>query len=344
MTDLGGGRFTSIRTDAAAGAGTGTGKARGRAPLAVTITETVRENAADTDLDTEAGLVLREDGREDDDDFAPEDDTPDLGANDDDEPFVEQADERPPSMRRLPEIELWSTASGVEWEVRPVGAALIADDDLLALAARREGVLERYAAGLAADLLDPRWLGLDPAVADLPALWDALPVRNPADPYDPVRWNTQTAMSERWGVDASTASRDRELLVRLPNGRVVPLAFFSWKTENDELVRAIATADGLFTDSIASITASVTTQPGPQRTAKDFVPWVRACLRHGEPVRRARERFPVDPSRFAEILSRLQADLTAAEAERVSREGGPALGKQDRALPVLHRALIGMLG
>ena len=229
MTDTGGGRFTSVGTDTTAGTRTGT--ARGRTPVAVAITETIRENATDTGLDTEldtdATLLLHEDGRDDHDDFPPEDDAPDLGAVDDDETVVEQADERSPSARMRPEIELWSTTSGVDWEVRPVSAALVADDDLLALAARRERVLERYAAGIAADLLDPRWLGHDPAQLDLPSLWDALPVRNPADPYDPVRWNTQTAMSERWGVDASTASRDRDLLVRLPNGRVVPFVFFS---------------------------------------------------------------------------------------------------------------------
>ena len=345
MTDAGGGLFTSVGagTGTGTGADTGASGTRGRTPFAITLTETIRENAADVDVEADAVLSLRDDGREDDDDFPTEDETPDLGAADDDEPFIEQADERPAARPSRPEIELWSTNEGIQWEVRPVSAALAADDELLALAARREQVLERYAEGLAADLLDPRWLVLDPARADLPELWDALPVRNPADPYDPLRWNTQTAMSERWNVDASTMSRDRDLLVRLPSGRVVPLAFFSWKTENDDLVRAIAAADGLFTASIAAIAASITAQSGPQRSAKDFVPWVRASLRHPEPVRRANEHFRVEPARSSEILSRLQEELTAAETERVSREGGAALGKQDRALPVLHRALIGML-
>ena len=316
------------------------GTERGRAPLGLALTETVRENAADTD--TQSLLELLVDGRENDDDFPAEDDTPDLGVRDDDEPFQDEPDERPSVLPSRPEIELWATPSGVRWEVRTIASALL-EDDLLPLAVRRERTLEQYATGLATEMLNPTVLGVDPRTADLASLWDALPVRNPHDPYDEARWNTQAAISTRWGVDASTASRDRELLVLLPNGRVVPLQFFTWKTENDDLVRAIAQSETLFSGSIASVSTAVTPQPRAQRTAKDLVPWVRAAVRHRHFVSRARDQFRSHPSRFASTVGRLQDALTLAEVERVSHEGGQALGKQDRALPVLYRALIGGL-
>jgi len=89
------------------------------------------------------------------------------------------------------------------------------------------------------------------------------------------------------------------------------------------------------------VAASVTPQPKAQRTAKDFVPWVRAARTHGEVVLRARDQFHAFPSRFETILDGMRDELTAAEAERIAQRGGTALGKQDRALPVLQRALVG---
>lgn len=308
---------------------------RGRSPIALALTDLVRENLADVNLDT----VLSEGARLDYDDFPDEDLTPDLGRFDDDDPFTEDPDERAAALPIRPEIFLWEGPTGIEWEIRPTSETLLADSDLARLAIRRERLLERYAVGLTAEILPPSVGQL--ASADLLGIWDAIPIRNPSDPFDTVRWNTQAAIVQRWGVDVSTLSRDRTVLVSLPSGHVLPFQFFTWKTENDVLVEAIAKAENVFSDSIRSVAETVTPQPRAQRTAKDYVPWIRATLRHPQIVRRARDQFLYAPARFEYILGHLRQALLDAEADRVQREGGACLGKENRSLPVIQRALVG---
>jgi len=332
------GRGTGRATGVGTSVGTTTGTARGRGPAELALIDVIRENRLEAAVDT--GV---DEGRLDYDDFPESDLTPDLGQPDDDEPFVEERAERPPALLARPEIVLWEGPRGVEWEIRSTSATLLADPELARFAVRREQVLERYAEGLSREFLVPSRAAVPLSSATLVEVWDAIPIRNPDDPYDAVRWNTQAAIVRRWEVDGSTLSRDRVLLVALPNGDVVPFQFFTWKTENDVLVEGIAEAESLFTDSIRAVAEGVASQPGPQRTTKDLVPWVRAALRHPDIVRRSRDQFRSFPASFEVIIDRLRVSLTEAEAERARVEGGPPLGKQDRSLPVLHRALVGGL-
>lgn len=331
------GRYAGRAAGVDTTAQTATGTARGRGPAELALVDVVRENLAEAAVD--AGL---EEPRLDHDDFPDSDLTPDLGQSDDDEPFVEEPIERSAVLPAHPDIVLWQGEQGVEWEVRPTSPALLAEPDLAALAVRRERLLEKYAVGLAGDLLVPSPTGKPLATATLLEIWEAIPIRDPKDPWSTgARWNTQSAFVARWGVDASTLSRDRAVLVSLPSGEVVPFQFFTWRTENDVLVEGIATTENLFTDSIKAVAEAVASRPGAQRTSRDLVPWVRAAIRHREIVHRARDRFRLAPARFEEIVDWLRLSLTEAEAERARLEGGPPLGKQDRALPVLHRALVG---
>lgn len=310
--------------------------ARGRTPIALAQTDLVRENLAGVNVDT----ALEEGVRLDYDDFPDEDLTPDLGQSDDDDPFTEEVDERAAVLPTRPDIYLWEGPTGIEWEIRPTSETLLADAELAHLAVRRERLLQRYAVGLTAEILTPSVGRL--ASGNLLDIWDAIPIRNPSDPFDPVRWNTQAAMVQRWGIDdASALSRDRAVLVSLPNGDVLPLQFFTWKTENDVLVEAIAKDENLFSGSIRSVVEAATPQPRAQRTARDHVPWIRAVLRNPEIVHRAQDQFLSAPARFEPILGHFRQALLDAEAERVQREGGSYLGNQNRSLPVIQRALVG---
>lgn len=309
--------------------------------MQMALTDIARANLTDVDLDLAA--VLTWDNRLDYDDFPDADLVPDLGQPDDDDPFVEEPDERAAVLPTRPDIVLWEGPAGIEWEIRPTSEGLLADPNLARLAVRRERDLERYAAGLADEFLSPRVVGQTLATATLVDVWDAIPLRDPEDPFDNTRtrWNTQAAISRRWGIANSEMSRDRTVLVSLPSSDVVPLQFFTWKTENDVLIKEIAKAQNVFSDSVKAVAESVTPQSTAQRTAKDFVPWVRAALRHHGLVRRSQDQFRSFPAKFDSILDWLRQSLREAEAERTRLEGGIPLGKQDRSLPVLQRALVG---
>ena len=327
------GRGTGRRATTGTSTHTRAGAARNRAPVELALADLVRQNFAAVDLDT----ALAEDDRLDHDDFPDGDLTPDLGQSDDDEPFAEEPDERPSVFPTRPDIFLWQGSTGVDWEIRPASETLLADADLARLAVRRERLLERYAVGLTTDFLGPSVVGQGLAKADLIDIWVAIPTRNPTDPYDATRWNTQAAIVRRWDIDVSSLSRDRTVLVSLPNGHVVPFQFFTWKTENDALVEAIAKTENVFSGSTKAVAESVTPQPRAQRTARDYVPWVRASLLHQEIVRRSQDQFRSFPAKFEATLDWLRQSLSEAEAERT----GKALGTQGRSLPVLQRVLVG---
>lgn len=335
MTNVAG-RGTGRRATTGASTQARAGTARGRGPSELALTDLVRGNDVDVELDT----TVTTDGRLDYDDFPDGDLTPDLGQPDDDEPFGDEPNERLPALRTRPEILLWEGPAGIEWEVRPTSETLLADAELAGIAVRRERLLERYAAGLTTEMVS-RGGRQGLATASLIDIWDQIPTRSPVDPHDGTRWNTQAAIGQRWGVDVSTLSRDRTVLVSLPAGHVVPLQFFMWKTENDALVEAITRADTLFSTSITSVAKSVTLQPRAQRSAKDYVPWVRAVRRHGEVVRCSQDQFRSFPARYESTLDWLRQSLSEAELDRTRLEGGSPLGKQDRSLPVLHRAVVG---
>jgi len=245
-----------------------------------------------------------------------------------------------------------SGPEGIEWEIRPTSESALSDDSLARLAVRRERLLERYAEGIAADFLDPDILGRTSGPASLIDIWEA--IRTDGKNKGVARWNSQTGIADRWGTDPAALSRDSAVLVALPGGCVVPLQFFSWKTENDSLVKLVASSDALFRGSITEIAKAVwpswlpesartenTEAEKRQRSAKDFVPWVRAARRHPEIVTLAQDQFRAAPARFGAILNWLRDSLSVAESKRVEREGGTPLGKQDRSQPVLHRALVG---
>ena len=330
---------TSARRRTEGGALTGTsrgaGATRGRTPTQLALAETIRENAAEAAAEVETTPAAIE--RWDEDDYRDDDHTPDLGAPVDDEPYREEPDEHLPILPIHPEIVFRRHRDQVRWDVRLTTAAILEDRALVAEAIDREADLHRYAEMLAADFLTPGLLA-----ADLITIWDALPLRNPHNAFDTARWNTQTAIAERARFDTSVFSRDRALLVGLPSGKIVPLQFFSWKTENDPVVAAIADSPELFTASIAKIAEKTFPQPRVQRTAKDLIPWVRAVVAHRGVVHRYRSLFRSFPSRFEETLPRFRDDLTAAESERARHEGRPIPAlQQDRPMPVLHRALVG---
>lgn len=340
---------TTTRTSAEVVAGT----ARSRSTVALALAQVVYDNRSEAELDERHDEFADADY----DDFPGADLAPDLGAPDDDEGFTEEVDERPVLLRTAPEIHLREGPSGIEWEIRATVESVWSDPRLAALALRRERTLQGYAAGLAADFLDPEVLGARPCRLSLIELWDALPTVDPRLPRAGGRWNTQAAIARRWdGTDATGVSRDRTLLIALPNGEVVPLGFFTWKTPNDALIARIASAENLLSGTIAAVMEAVSPSWLPaaqrrentaaervQRIGRDFVPWVRAAVRHRAIVSQAQQRFRSVPADFESTLDLLREALIGAEAQRVAREGGSALGKLDRALPVLERAIVGGL-
>lgn len=319
-------------------AATGGQTARRLNPQDIALREALRENAADAFVDGDHLDVAQ---RWDDDDYPDEQDGADLGEPDDDEPRadadadadVEGATYRP----RQPEIFLWLSADGNRLlaDVRPTAAALL-DDRAMAYEVRdREERLAKYAGGLIDDFRGMPELLAKPLLR----IWEEGLQDDEA----------QKEAARRWGFggadgtpSTSEMSRDAAVLVALPNDRIVPLQFFSWKSSSDHWVKRIAEAaivrdlDVPRDAAVASIFGAGAALRPTRNIAHHYFPWVRAAATNRSVVARYRSLLGSFPAEFKAIRTQFGEALIAK-----SPEPEELLKRMRRRNAVLNRALIG---
>lgn len=339
---------------------------RGRTPTDLGIVDEIASNLADEII--EIGWERYEPW--DEDDFSNPDSSADQGEPDDDEPYGE-SDERSPLLPAAPGIVFWNGPEGeVEWEVRPVSSQLLDDLVLANDAVERHALVDRYAAGLARDLLS----GID-LNSPLATIWAALkpmPAKSTQDARLLADWKELTAAQQaelapdglrlarekrddavglelRWGVYESSLSKDHDLLVELSPDTILPLNFFTWKSaEADDLLTRMLTSSrvDIMSVSKAELKRELnTTSP----YAGLLLDWVRAVKAHPAIVARYRTLFLDRPSEYEMVLggqkqiSPFGRELREAELTRLEQVGARPLPPLEirNAGPVLCRALVG---
>lgn len=329
MPSAGIGNGRSRSTDTTVITATGAKAARRLTPQALALREAVRENAVDAFIDVDHLDVAQ---RWDDDDYPDAQDGADLGDPDDDEPRAEDDDEGAPHRPRRPEIFLWLSADGerILADVRPSAAALLDERAMARGVLDREERLATYAAGL----ID-HFRGMPELLAKpLLRIWE----EGLKDDEE------QKKAARRWGFAPSDTelSRDAAVLVALPNDRIVPLQFFSWKSSSDHWVKRIAEAD-IVRDldvprlaAVASIFGAGAALRPDRNIAQHFFPWVRAAATNRSVVARYRSLLGSHPAEFKAIRTQFGEALIAK-----SPEPEELLKRMNRRNAVLNRALIG---
>lgn len=334
MPSAGVGNIGNRSTHTRVTTGTGAQTARRLTPRDIALREAVRENAVDAFVDVDHLDVAQ---RWDDDDYPDLQDAPDLGDPDDDEPHGEEDDEGAPQRPRQPEIFLWLSADGsrILADVRPTAAALLDERAMVRGTLDREERLAKYAGGLVDDFRGMPELLAKPLLQ----IWE----EGLQDDEE------QKEAAKRWGFRnadgtpiTSELSRDAAVLVALPNDRIVPLQFFTWKGTSDHWVKRIAEAaivrdlDVPRRAAVESIFGAGAALRPTRNIAHHYFPWVRAAATNRPVVARYRSLLGSHPAEFKAIRAQFGDALIAK-----SSEPEELLKRMRRRNAVLNRALVG---
>lgn len=268
-----------------------------------------------------------------DDDVPDDEQRPDFGYLDDqDGPTVDQQQIESPHRRTAPpDIAIWRGSEGLEYSIRQASAALI-ESGQARWALSVQEVLDGCARGIK-DLLSRA----SAALSDLRGLWDELPVE------------TQDRLKTNWKIPS--LPRYGDCVVALGPGQVsVPLQFFWWKGNLDEVVSMIESRDDVLNIAQAQVVEDV--QQALREVYETIAPntvgwlfnWVRATRAHAEIVNRHRLWFRASPEASDAVLKSLRECLVKAESERFKQKGLTAPSLDRAHTPVLRRVLVRGLG
>jgi len=315
------------------GAGAGLGAGTGRTTRRATRTGTRRTTGANTRAATlRDAIVLSLPGDVDgtptsplDDDDAPlEEEYPELGREDDDEPAdpdEERADAVPSTLPARAQLAIWIAPSGAPqvW-VPSAPESLLLDPMLAGVALARQQRLAQYGAQIGRS-----------AAATLAAT--TLP-----DAFDALEPTPAAAFAAALEVDEARVSEDRDIVVRIPAG-LVPLGFFTSKQSNDSVVDFLWRQPDLMKATAAELCRRAASAVGGKASAADpYIAWLRAARGAPGILRGAAARFERDPRDMDGQTAALGAALIEA-AEIV----GMATPEAGRGKAVLQRAIYGGL-
>lgn len=304
-----------------AGAGRGTGTGTGRTTRADTRASSLRDAVVLSmpgDVDRVAPAAL------DEDDAPADDEYPELGREDDDEPAgaeEEWADAVPGPLPPRAQVVIWLAPSGAPqvWVPGPAEALLL-DPMLAGVALARQERLALYGTQICRTAL---------ATLAAPTL---------ADAYDALEPTPLGQFARALGVDQARVSEDRDVVVRIPAG-LVPLGFFTSKQANDGVVQHLWRRPDLLDAPIAELARRTAAAVGGAKTAAvPYVAWLRIARRAPGVTRAAASSFARDP-RDADAQEATLAEALAGAARTL----GMRAPKAGRGRAVLQRALYGGL-